>query len=384
MTRSTNALCAAWLASCVALWMALPGAASAGDTAATSAAASVHLQPLAAGQTQTTLVFEVQPDPDGSTLNLQFSLPPALRGARLIGPDGRAQPLTEPARMRRLNAAERQRPELGELFLPQALDDPAPGRWRLEIDHAPARAGQRVLWSAHQVPALAARLERLPSVLPLVGNEQVLLLRATRRGLLAAGHAPTLAVQGPDGRSQVLPMAEARAERVPLAQDSGVYVARWTPAAPGSYRLVGQIALDAPQGRRVERRHAVDVQAEPRPAGSSAPLQLERREGPGGCWQALIFTRAWTADAPGSYTLSIRLEGRERELRVNGSIETQAPGPLMLRAELPAAKAATLAEAPQTRALGLQVLHTREGFRVVDSQSAQALPQPVDPARACR
>lgn len=350
---------------------------------ATAARAELVLAevPVAAGQTRTAIDFAVPALADGAYLSLEFSLRPALRGARLLPPSGPPQELDKAA-LTMLPAAQRRQHERGDLhLLKQSLLEPAPGRWRLELSHEPAAAAATALLQASIFPRYALRLDRVGGVLPAVGNEQVLLLYASEYGLPRREPAPRLEWRGPDGRRHEIPLVEAASERQPLTLAAGAYVARFVPQAAGTQRLLAEYQ---PSGatRPVRAELKWEVRAATAPADLPLAMQFER--GPDGCWQRVRFLLRWQARQRGLHTLSVRLAGTGQDLFVNGTVEMNRPGPVELVAVLDAARARRTLHGRLERAEAVAVLYT--GGDTSDAlllRRELPLPEPLDVAAAC-
>lgn len=350
---------------------------------ATTARAELVLAevPVAAGQTRTVIDFAVPAMADGAYLTLEFSLRPALRGARLLPPSGPPHELYAAA-LGTLPAAERRQHQRGDLHLmKQPLREPAPGRWRLELRHEPAAAAATALLQASIFARYALQMERVGGVLPAVGNEQVLLLYASEYGLPRREPAPRLFSLGADGRRQEIRLVEAASERQPLTLVTGAYVGRFVPQVAGTQRLRAEVQ---PPGatRPVRAELSWEVQAASAPAELPLAMQFER--GPDGCWQRARFVLRWEARQRGLHALNVRLAGPRQELFVNGSVEVAQPGPVDLVATLDTVRARQWLQGRLDRAAAVTVLHA--GGDTIDALLLRRdvlLPEPLDVAAAC-
>lgn len=350
---------------------------------ATTARAELVLAevPVAAGQTRTAIEFAVPAMADGAYLTLEFSLRPALRGARLLPPSGPPREL-EAAALNTLPAAERRQRERGDLhLLKQPLREPAPGRWRLELRHEPAAKAATALLQVAVFPRYALRLERVGGVLPAVGNEQVLLLYASEYGLPRREPAPRLVSLGADGHQQEIRLVEAASERQPLTLVTGAYVGRFVPQVAGTQRLLAEYQ---PPGATRPVRTELNWEVRAATAPADLPLAMEFERGPAGCWQRVRFMLRWQARQRGLHALNVRLAGPRQELFVNGSVEVARPGAVELVAVLDAARARQWLQGRLDRAAAVTVLHT--GGDTIDAlllRRELPLPEPLDVAAAC-
>jgi hypothetical protein len=341
---------------------------------------------VAAQATRTVLDFDVAPIAEGSTLALEFSLRPALKGARLVAPDGRARTLDPAADLRRLPAEQRQRPALGDLYiLVPPLRHPAPGRWRLEIDHAPAGRAHAVPWQAVQAPRFALDFRLVGGAEPAVGVEQAVLLRALDFGYVIEPAPPLLRVQAAGADAAPTAMGDARRHRPALAQDPGTWVGTLTPRAAGEHVLTATVRFAHETLGTLERSATLRLAVQAARPGQREPLRAEVQPGAGGCWQAVAFTMDWQADRPGLHTLSVVLPAvTVIPVMANGTTEARAGERVTLRALLKADIARRLPPGEHATAQTVDVLRTTDDALLVRRDAAAALPFPIDAARFCR
>lgn len=336
--------------------------------------------------TRTVLEFEAAAIAEGSTLALEFSLVPALAGARLVAPDGSARALDPVRDLRRLPAAQRHRPALGDLhILVPPLRNPAPGRWRLEIDHAAAGRTHAVPWQAVQVPRFGLDFTLVGGAEPAVGVEQAVLLRALDFGYVIEPAPPQLRVQAPGADGAPRPMGDARRHRPALAQDPGTWIATLTPRAAGEHVLTATVRFAHETLGMVERSATLRLPVHAAKPGQREPLRAEAQIGAGGCWQAVVFSMDWWVDRPGQHTLSVVLPATTLiPVMANGTTEARAGERVTLRALLKADMARRLQPGDHAQAQTVDVLRTTDDALLVRRDAAAVLPFPIDAARFCR
>jgi mono/diheme cytochrome c family protein len=208
--------------------------------AAPASAQQLLDQPLAAGSTRTTVDLAVQAMAE-SRLALQFELRPAVQRAWLSPPDGRARELLPDRDLQRVPAAQRPRPERGDLLvLRQPPSDPAPGRWQLVLEHAAARRGDRLLGVVSQWPRFQLNLAWLGGAGPLrTGGEGLLDLRASDHGLpVAAASLQVSALHAASGQRLPLRAWSPRFEpaALPLQPEPGQTLVPFAPEQPAAGR----------------------------------------------------------------------------------------------------------------------------------------------------
>lgn len=337
---------------------------------------------VAAGATRSGFAFELQPAPDGSSLMLQFSLLPALQRARLTDPAGTVHELRPGAGLNRLAAAKRHRPGDGDLWIVTGeWRDPAPGRWQLQLEHAAHARAHALRWQATHSPRFRLTARWVGEV-PHAGVEALLLVQAQDHGRSVEPLALDAEWQPPRGRVPLI-ATPARDERVPITDDPHAWLLRVPAPAAGRHAVTVRAQLADGRGGSVQRAARATLDLPPAPPGQDAPLRMHAAGGPGGCWREWVFELDWTAATAGLQVLSVRLPGRGPvEVHVNGSRSMARGERATLRAVLRADQAARLAPGPATAAL-VNVL-AGDTMRLVRSASGVALPQPVDPAAACR
>lgn len=356
--------------------------------AAAPAAAQVRVDTVrvAPAATRTVLAFDAAAIAEGSSLALEFSLQPALVGARLVGPGGEPRALDPATALRRLPAAQRHRPAAGDLYIVvPPLRDPAPGRWRLEIDHAAAGRAHAVAWQAVQTPRFALDFTLVGGADPAVGVEQAVLLRALDFGRVIEPAPPQLRVQaaGTDGAPQ--PMADARQHRPALAQDPGTWVGTLTPRAAGEHVLTATVRFAHETLGTVERSATLRLPVHAAAPGQREPLRAEAQTGAGGCWQAVAFSLDWLADRPGLHTLSVVLPATTPiPVTANGTTALRAGERATLGALLKADAARRLRPGDHAQAQTVDVLRTTDDALLVRRDRAAVLPFPIDATRFCR
>lgn len=350
------------------------------------APASAHQlldQPLPAGSTRSTADLVVQAAGE-SRLALQVELRPALQRAWLQAPDGASRELLPQRDLQLIPAAQRPQPDRGDLLvLRQPELDPTPGRWQLVLEHAAAQRGDRLRGLASQLPRFDLFVRWLGGAGPLhTGGEGLLDLRASDHGLPAQGAAlQVTALHAASGQHTVLRawQPDAGPASLPLQTEAGQTLVPFAPELPGRYTLQVQWTAAGRSGPvTVAREQVLDV----RPQPLLRQVQLEAPTAAGGCVQRLALAVDWPAAAPGTYTLTLVLAGGGRAHTARGSQSVAAPGPLHLRAEVPAAIWAALGNDVQVARLDL--LHgTDAGFNLLQRRRGLPLAGPVALASLC-
>jgi len=351
--------------------------------AATTSAQQLLDQPLAAGSTRSTVDLAVQAMSE-SRLALQFELRPAVQRAWLSPPDGRARELLPERDLQRVPAAQRPRPERGDLLvLRQPPTDPAPGRWQLVLEHAVAQRGDRLLGLVSQWPRFQLNLAWLGGEGPLrTGGEGLLDLRASDHGLpVAAASLQVTALHAASGQRQSLRAWSPRFEPapLPLQPETGQTLVPFAPEQPGRYTLQAQWTATGRDGPvTLTREHTLDVLPQP----LLQQVQLQAPLSAAGCVQRLALAVDWHAAAPGAYTLTVVLAGNGRQHTARGSQAVAVPGPLQLRADVPAATWQALGADVQVARLDLLHL-TDTGFSLLQRRRAVPLAGPRPAAPPC-
>lgn len=365
-------------ACCALLFLLLGGAAAAQPLAAHRA-----VVPVAGGATHSTFAFEIQPEPEGSSLAIQFSLLPALKRVVITDPRGTRHELRPGgAGLNTVPAAQRHRPAEGDLWIVTGeWRDPAPGRWQVALEHAAHGRAHGLRWQAVHNPRFQL-LARWVTEVPHAGVEATLLVQALDHGRSVEPLALDAEWQPPRGRVPLVAVP-ARDEAAPITDDPHAWLLRVPAPAAGRHVVTLRAQLSDGRGGQVLRRVQATLDLPPAPPGQDAPLRMRAVPGPGGCWREWVFELDWTAAETGLQVLSVRLPGRGPvEVHVNGS-QTVAKGrTVTLSSVLRADQAARLAPGPATAAR-VNVL-AGDAMRLVRSASGVALPQPVDPAAACR
>jgi hypothetical protein len=375
------------------LWAALALTAGLAATAPALAQpappAQVLGQTLAAGSTRSSVTIDLADIGEGR-LALQFELPPALARAVLVDPAGTPRVLLPGQDLRTQPAAERREPRRGDQhLLLQPLANPAPGRWQLQLEHAPARGGETLHVVASQFPRFELRLAIAGGAPagsarpPGAGSEVLLELRISDQGQPATGLQPQATVQAPGGQALPLPFWDTRPAAVdlPLQPEPGQYFALFAPEVAGRHRVLVQQPLRGSDGavRTLQRQLDIDVAAQP-------VLQALRPlvpAGAAGCLPRIGLAVDWTAQQPGRYTLLVVLQGSTGTQTLRGGADASAPGPLQLQVSLGAREAAALGSG--VRATRVDLLHVAGGaFTLLQRRRALPFSAPLPLDRLCR
>lgn len=338
---------------------------------------------VAGGATRSAFAFELKPEPEGSALAMQFSLLPALKRVLITDPTGARHDLRPGGGgLNLVPAAQRHRPGDGDLWIVTGeWRDSAPGRWRVELEHAAHGRTHTLRWQAVHNPRFLL-LARWVGEVPHAGVEAVLLVQALDHGRSVEPLALDAEWLPPRGRVPLV-AKPARDEPAPITADPHAWLLRVPAPAAGRHVVTLRALLADGRGGQVPKSAQATLDLRPAPPGQDAPLRMRAVEGPGGCWREWVFELDWTAADAGLQVLSVRLPGRgPMEVHVNGSHSVAKGRTATLRSVLRAEQAARLAPGPARSAL-VNVLAGDE-LRLVRSASGVALPQPVDPAAACR
>lgn len=337
-----------------------------------------------AGDTSTRLPFDVEPAVDGSYFNLQFDLLPALRAARLIRPSGETIELLASGLLRRIKASERQHSEQGdEYILRREIREPEAGRWTLILEHSALGRPHDLVWSISQQPRFKLVLQVVGGSRRTVGVEFVALLKALDYGRVQSVREPALQIAGPGGSEVKLEMKEARSEPGALSGEDGVYVARFSPRAPGRYVLVARARFSRTDGTPVAVVADIKLDIEAARPGQGNPVEMFIVGMEKGCWTSVSFELPWRAEEAGIYTFSLELGNRNGLVRVAGSTEVAAPGPVRLRAVLESREAAKLTSPRVDKADRLDVIYTGSKSELLRRERDVELPRAFDVTRRC-
>lgn len=343
-------------------------------------------QRLPAGGPRSTVAFTLT-DIGESRLGLQFELPLAVAQARLVDPGGRETLLMPGRDLKVTEAAQRAQPQRGHLhLLLQPRIDPPPGHWRLDLDHAAARGGERLQVVVSHLPRFALQLGLVgqPGQRLGVGSEVLLELRSSDHGLAQLGASPRASWWHADsGRRQVLAFWHERPAGydLPVQADPGQRFAVFAPEAPGRHVVEVQQDVVGRDGRRLtlQRELALDVAAQP----VLQQLELAQPAGPTGCVPRVRFAVEWPARQPGRHVLTVVLEGDGRPLVVRGGQDAQRPGPLRLQADAAARDLLALGADVRVRRVDLLRL-SDSGVELLQRRRALPVSEPLAIERLCR
>lgn len=344
---------------------------------------------LAAGSTRSSLGFDV-PAVGESRLALQFELPLAVAEARLTDPAGQVRALLPGRELLLIDAAQRPQKNRGHLLvLRQPVMLPAPGRWRLDVDHAAARGREQLQLLVSQFPRFDLRLALVGSdpvagTQPRVGagSEALLELRASDQGLPMAVQARASAVHIDSGQRTPLAFWHERpaAYDLPLQAEPGQAFAAWSPQAAGRYRIEVQHDGIGRDGQVQALQRQLELTIEPQPVWQQ--LDVLQAPGPQGCVAQVLLQADWPAQRPGRYVMTVVLEGRQRTAQGQMGVTVARPGAVRLQVALPARDLLPLGEAPTVRRADLLVL-TDAGFEQLQRRRGLPLVPPVAAARLC-
>lgn len=327
---------------------------------------------LGAGQTRTTLDFQLPAEPNGSYLTVEFRLGTRLVRAALRAPDGRVIELTQ--RLRRLPAEQARQPERGDLFLlTDIIRDPRPGRWQLVLEHTASTTSHTVFWRTVQQPRFAANLS-------VVGGDTLrsyvdvdVLVDLTDYGLPALNaQAGTLRVTGPNGSSSSHPMRPSA--------EPGRFEARVPVRGSGLLEMSAEPRWWLASGREVSVRVSRRWPVEGGPASEQGSLQVRLDRDGRACLQAVTFSLPWQADAAGPYVLSVLLGA----VRVTGSTEAERAGPALLTCVLRGSRLAGMGANLIHHADVVEVVRASGASDLLLRRSRMPLSEPFNPAEACR
>jgi len=366
----------------------LAGSASvaAASTAAAEPAPQIIDQRLAAGSTRSSVSFTLAAIGE-SRLGLQFELPQRVSRARLLDPAGRETLLLPGRDLQVLDAAQRRQAQRGHLhLLLQPRTDPAPGLWRLELDHAAAREGEALHLVVSQLLRFGLQLGVVggPSQRLGAGSEHLLELRVSDQGLPHRGPPPQAAWQhAASGRQQALDFWHERPAGydLPVQSEPGQRFAVFAPESAGVYVVTVQQAFVGRDGQPqvLQRRLELDV-AEQVVLGQ---LRLAQPTAPGGCVARVRFAVDWVAHRPGRLALTVVLQGDGRALQVRGGVDVERPGPVQVQAEAAARELLALGEGLRVRRVDLLLL-AESGFELLQRRRDLPTSEPLATGRFCR
>jgi hypothetical protein len=346
-------------------------------------------QTLIAGSTRSSLSLQVAALGE-SRLTLQFELPLAVAEARLTDPAGQMLRLRPGAELQLIDAAQRQQKGRGHLLvLKQPVIDPAPGRWRLDVDHAAARGREQLQLLVSQFPRFDLRLSLVGTdpasgTLPRVGagSEPVLELRASDQGRPLTVQAQASALHVGSGQRTPLAFWHERPAGydMPLQAEPGQAFAAWSPLAAGRYRIDVQQDVVGRDGQARALQRQLEVTVAPQPVWQQ--LDVLQTSGPQGCVAQVLLQADWQAQRPGRYAMTVVLEGRQRTAQGQVGVTVERPGPIRLQLALAARELLPLGDAPTVRRADLLVL-ADAGFELLQRRRGLPLVPPVAAARLC-
>lgn len=369
-----------------ALILALVSVAASATAAAAEPAPQIIDQRLAAGSTGSSVSFTL-PAIGESRLGLQFELPQRVSRARLVDPAGNETLLLPGRNLQVIDAAQRRQAPRGHLhLLMQPLVDPAPGVWRLALDHADARSGDALHVVVSLLPRFGLHLgvvggpwQRLGA-----GSEQLLELRSSVQGLPHRGPPPQASWRhAASGRQQVLDFWHERPAGydLPVQAEAGQRFAVFAPDLPGRYAVTVQQAFVGRNGRPqlVQRQLELDVAEQP----VLQQLSLAQPTAASGCVPRVRFAADWQARQPGRLALTVVLQGDGRTLQVRGGLDVERAGPVRVQAEAAARELLALGDGPRVRRVDLLRL-SDQGFELLQRRRDLPTQEPLDMARLCR
>ncbi len=207
-------------------------------------------------------------------------------------------------------------PELGDTILLPGLRDVAPGRWRLKLERNPRPAGAgQILFSYRVLPRFQLSMTTLNTHVA-AGQPLLIVLTPTDYGVPVAG-MKKIDVNVFDGSGVRVATHSAQEDEhtptgIPISIEAGTYMARFSLAKAGSYRLgaqqnfsgsngpqVAQASLDLQVGASSGTVALRDVRFEtqPRPSGTTTST----------CISAVVFDFAVDVATAGNYACNVAL-----------------------------------------------------------------------------
>jgi len=374
--------------SCVERWprarLALRRAAVLLLLAINAQAAPQLLRPVSGAQ-QTFIDIPVEAIGD-SRLQIQFDSTLRLTAIRLQPPAPPALSWT-PAQALSVPRQQRQRPELGDAYVLPPQRNPAPGPWRLTLDHAKASGRDTVTLLARQLPRFELLLSTPAHPVP-EGGVGLIALRVLDHGVARDDVRPTLIVQ-PPGKTpaQTLTMTpdlrNARGQRI--AMDPGQFFAEYQPRQAGEHQLSVALSLTDSQQRPVPLKAGHALQVCPAPHARDLRPSLNLQTGPGGCLQSAEFGLDWLASEPGLWLLNLRLAGAAAEaVELNSHVEAKTAGAIRFKAALEPRLLKRLRPGAHTEVdLQLALAAATGRSEIVYRQRGLRLPQPLPAGSIC-
>lgn len=207
-------------------------------------------------------------------------------------------------------------PELGDSILLPSLHDAPLGRWALKIERSPRPTGAGQILFAYQILPRFALSMSMRETRAAAGQPMVLVLRPTDYGAAVTGLGPIdVRVLDAQGARVAAPVALAGARSptgIPISDEPGAYIARFSLPKAGDYRLEAQQRFSGRYGPLLAQA-AMDVKVD---VGNGAlalsGVQFERSPTPPGaaaasCVSAVIFDFAVDVAAAGTYACNVGL-----------------------------------------------------------------------------
>ena len=205
-------------------------------------------------------------------------------------------------------------PALGDSILLPSLRDAPLGRWALKIERSPRSTGAGQILFAYQVLPRFALTMSMRETRAAAGQPMMLVLRPTDYGAAVTGLGPIdVRVLDAQGARVAAPVALAGARSptsIPISDEPGAYIARFSLPKAGDYRLEAQQRFSGRYGPLMAHT-AMDVKVD---VGNGAlalsGVQFERSPTPPGavsCVSAVIFDFAVDVAAAGTYACNVGL-----------------------------------------------------------------------------
>ncbi|TDP74262.1 hypothetical protein [Roseateles toxinivorans] len=369
---------------CAERWRPLRGAALLLALASAAAQSAPLVLRPAGGAQQTAVDIPVEAVGD-SRLQIQFDSTLALRAIRLQPPAAPALSWT-PAQALSLPRQQRQRPELGDAYVLPAQHNPAPGIWRLTVDHAKAGTGDTVTLLARQLPRFELLLNT-PGRPLAEGGVGLIGLRVLDHGRSRDDVRPVLTIQPPgQAPAQTLAMTpdlrNSRGQRI--GQDPGQFFAEFQPRQAGEHQLSVALSLTDSQQRPVPLKAGHALQVSPAPHARDLRPSLNLQTGPGGCLQSAEFGLDWQAGEPGLWLLSLRLAGAASEaVELNSHVDAKTAGAIRFKAMLEPRQLRRLQHREHTEADLQLVLAAAGRSEIVFRQRGLRLPKALPAGSIC-
>lgn len=321
-----------------------------------------------------------------SRLALQFDLPVTVTRIALVDPAGQRRELALGSAVLVIEAARRRDKAQGHqhvLLVPVA--NPAPGTWRLAIEHAAARGGETLQVLHSQFPRFEMQLALVGGAQRIgAGSERLFELRASDQGSAATGlrpHGSVLHLESGTRVPLVFWNERPASYDLPVQAEPGQYFAVFAPEAPGRYSAEVRQDFAGSDGSLQPLQRQMTLQVAPQPVLHT--LRVVQPRGPAGCVAGVDFGVDWPALAPGRYALTVVLQGSAGTRAVAGGASADAPGPVRLQAALSARDA--LALGGPLQALRVDLLFVSDtGAELLQRRRQMPLSEPVQAAALCR